>query len=168
MYSHPRILLLQSNATIRCISSTRVSRARRLSTSVLPSQFSHLLNGLEVYQVIADDGHPLTVYGIEDSEASPYSSYRHPILLLHGRTWSSVPVYHLLGGDNRIRYNQPHSRSLMEMLFKAGLQPFAMDFRGFGGTRPDQSGVVVPNRCVKDVEVVLEFLSNNLKQANSS
>jgi hypothetical protein len=47
----------------------------------------------------------------------------------------------------------------MELLFIAGLQPFSMDFRGFGGTKCDLSGVVVPNRCVKDVECELEFIS---------
>jgi pimeloyl-ACP methyl ester carboxylesterase len=52
----------------------------------------------------------------------------------------------------------------MEMLYKAGLHPFAMDFRGFGGTPLDSSAVVVPNRCVKDVECVLEFLKSQFQR----
>jgi len=157
--------IVQGNTSFKHSSSSS-SRVRLFSINIFPPQASHLLNGLQVYQVIADDGHALTVYGIEDSPSVSSSSTmdsfsRPPILLLHGRTWSSVPVYHLLGGDNKIRYKQPHSRSLMEMLYMAGLQPFAMDFRGFGGTRSDSSGVVVPNRCVKDVECVLEFLTRH-------
>jgi len=139
-----------------------LSSRASLSTNILSPEASHLLNGLNVYEVVADDGFPLAVYGIENDKITSTNVRRHPILLLHGRTWSSVPVYHLLGGDNWIRYKQTHSRSLMELLFMADLQPFAMDFRGFGGTKCDSSGVVIPNRCVRDVECVLEFLTTKM------
>jgi hypothetical protein len=64
-----------------------------------------LLNGLDVYTVPASgDGHPLAVYGIDSQNPSQTAIENHnvrPILLLHGRTWLSVPVYHLLGGTNK-------------------------------------------------------------------
>lgn len=115
----------------------------------------HLLDGLDLYTVEAsEDRHPLAVYGI-DSE-SP-SSDCAPILLLHGRTWSSVPVYHLLGGP-KLRHEGTESRSLMEALLEQGLQPYCMDFRGFGGTPHDETGYVEPLRCVSDAQTVLSWI----------
>jgi pimeloyl-ACP methyl ester carboxylesterase len=121
---------------------------------------SHLLKGLDVYEVPAsDDGHPLCVYGIHSSTTSPnWNENRKPILLLHGRTWSSVPVYHLLGGTDS--NDDCKSRSLIEALYDHGLQPYAMDFRGFGGTPSDKTNSVIPSRCVGDVESVLSFITN--------
>uniref|UniRef100_A0A7S3PU83 AB hydrolase-1 domain-containing protein n=1 Tax=Chaetoceros debilis TaxID=122233 RepID=A0A7S3PU83_9STRA len=112
----------------------------------------NLLKGLDTFTVPADDDHPLSVYGIKSKDESEIEKSRRPILMLHGRTWSSVPVYHLQGGGN-------HSRSLMEAMYDAGLQPYAMDFRGFGGTPMDHTKTVVPNRCVEDVEAVLKFVT---------
>lgn len=120
-----------------------------------------LLDGLDVYTVPAsEDEHPLTVYGIHSIERDDKSN-RKPILMLHGRTWSSVPVYHLLGGPKHAaqKIEGRESRSLMEAFYDVGLQPYAMDFRGFGGTPRDASGWVEPNRCVADVETVLKFVA---------
>lgn len=119
-----------------------------------------LLNGLDVYTVPASgDGHPLAVYGIDSQNPIQTVVENHnvrPILLLHGRTWSSVPVYHLLGGTNK---KGEESRSLMEALRNTGLQPYAMDFRGFGGTPVDATRLVEPFRCVADVETVLKWIA---------
>lgn len=112
-----------------------------------------LLDGLDVYTVSANDEHPLSVYGIDCGEDD---MARKPILLLHGRTWSSVPVYHLLGGNQS--KNGQESRSLMEALRDNGLKPYAMDFRGFGGTPEDDSKCVEPLRCVMDAEAVLKWI----------
>ena len=122
---------------------------------------SHLMDGLDHYTVPAvDDGHPLSVYGISSKDPVQKRDNKSlkPILLLHGRTWSSVPVYHLLGGAKN-RENGAESRSLMEALLASGLQPYCMDFRGFGGTHPDKTGCVEPLRCVHDCESVLEWIS---------
>lgn len=134
----------------------------------------HLLNGLDTYTIKAEDGHPISVYGIHSKESDTSSSsdsndnddnaskHRRPILMLHGRTWSSVPVYHLLGGNNQttgIASPTHHSRSLMEAFHSAGLQPYCMDFRGFGGTPKDSTRTVIPNQCVMDVESVLKFIT---------
>jgi pimeloyl-ACP methyl ester carboxylesterase len=169
----------------------------------------HLLDGLDHYTVYAnDDGHPLSVYGIQSEmightttteshtttttsieqqiEHDNYHEHhqsqsssplpKKPILLLHGRTWSSVPVYHLLGGpfqqqqsmkippqieldgDTASSSQQHESRSLMEALLKKGLQPYCMDFRGFGGTHMDTTQSVEPYRCVQDAETVLRWI----------
>jgi pimeloyl-ACP methyl ester carboxylesterase len=114
-----------------------------------------LLDGLDVYTVPAvGDQHPLTVYGLHSSEPSPDDNI---LLLLHGRTWSSVPVYHLLGGPANEK-KEKESRSLMEGLYRRKIQPYAMDFRGFGGTPHDEENCVTPNRCVEDVETVLQWI----------
>ena len=86
------------------------------------------LDGLDIYTVPAmGDAHPLQVYGIQsknthnkkqESKEDCMKSHRRPILLLHGRTWSAIPVYHLLGGTG-------NSISLMEALYDTGiLQPY--------------------------------------------
>lgn len=121
-----------------------------------------LLDGLDIYSIKASgDDHPLTVYGINSEnpiQSSHDKNMVRPILLLHGRTWSSVPVYHLLGGPKQ-KENGRESRSLMETLLENGLQPYAMDFRGFGGTPNDATNGVEPFRCVADAETVLEWIA---------
>lgn len=126
------------------------------------SEGAALLDGLDIYTVPAiGDDHPLSVYGIESADPIQGTSDVHtlrPILLLHGRTWSSVPVYHLLGGSKQKEKGRD-SRSLMEALLANGLQPYAMDFRGFGGTPVDATKCVEPYRCVADVESVLKWIT---------
>lgn len=47
----------------------------------------------------------------------------------------------------------------MEALLQQGLQPYCVDFRGFGGTTRDETGFVEPYRCVKDTELVLRWIA---------
>jgi pimeloyl-ACP methyl ester carboxylesterase len=47
----------------------------------------------------------------------------------------------------------------MESFLAAGLQPYCMDFRGFGGTPSDSTNTVIPNQCVLDAEAVLKFIA---------
>jgi pimeloyl-ACP methyl ester carboxylesterase len=133
-----------------------------------PDCYTSLLKGLEINTVLAeDDGHPLAVYTIaSNDDKDAIQQKRRPVLLLHGRTWSSVPVYHLAGGrqDNGSDGNDEaaESRSLIEALFNTGsIQPYAMDFRGFGGTPKDNSGFVEPLRCIKDAISVLNWIQSN-------
>jgi pimeloyl-ACP methyl ester carboxylesterase len=150
----------------RLYSSTLIANlqsARRFEDTLLGKNGIHLLEGLDRYAVPAEqDGHPLAVYGINSTDPiqSNESNRRNltPILLLHGRTWSSVPVYHLLGGPS-YKATGVESRSLMEALLERGLQPYAMDFRGFGGTPQDDSGHVEPSRCVEDTKCVLKWIA---------
>jgi pimeloyl-ACP methyl ester carboxylesterase len=125
----------------------------------------HLLDGLDQYDVPSKyDGHPIAVFGIQsrDTPRRPNhnNNVRRPILLLHGRTWSSVPVFHLMGGTTTSAGGESgnESRSLMEALLERGMQPYCMDFRGFGGTHHDRTGYVEPNVCVHDVESVLAWI----------
>jgi pimeloyl-ACP methyl ester carboxylesterase len=103
-----------------------------------------------------------------------------PVLLLHGRTWSSVPVYHLLappptkrndddydgrlplgGGGGGGGEDDGEDRSLLRALRDYShrrASPYAMDFRGFGGTPRDGSGYAEPSRCAKDAASVLNWI----------
>jgi pimeloyl-ACP methyl ester carboxylesterase len=160
--------------------------ALSFETTHLGIKGTALLDGLDIYSVPAeDDGHPLAVYGIQsqepqqyaddadaDSNKSPSSSLPWPILLLHGRTWSSVPVYHLLGGPKLKAQKggddgEYASRSMMESLLNKGLQPYAMDFRGFGGTHSDSTGCISPTRCVNDTASVLKWILKRHGMAGS-
>jgi len=153
------------------VDDSEVDKKSISDTPLGSSSASHLLSGLDIYEVCANDGHPISVYGInsEFTNDDVPTVERRPILLLHGRTWSAIPVYHLLGGDNDHSKDGEKNRSLMEAFYSAGLQPYCMDFRGFGGTPMDETRRVIPNRCVEDVESVMDFItSRQLKYCSVS
>jgi pimeloyl-ACP methyl ester carboxylesterase len=147
-------------------STTPTSTACAMSIADTPLGKSNagalLLDGLEFFSVPANgDGHPLTVYGIQDKHEPPRLPSKDDtvVLMLHGRTWSSVPVYHLLGGPNQRAQGQ-ESYSLMESLYyEANIIPYCVDFRGFGGTPHDATKGVEPMRCVEDTETVLQWIA---------
>jgi len=126
-----------------------------------------LMKGLDIHTVPAeDDGHPLAVFTIEDSDTdidnnTGEQKQKIPVLLLHGRTWSSIPVYHLNGRDYDILgpADDGRNRSLIQAIYNTKhIQPYMMDFRGFGGTPKDDSGFVDPLRCVSDAVSVLNWI----------
>ncbi|MEM7416925.1 MAG: alpha/beta fold hydrolase, partial [Gemmatimonadota bacterium] len=87
--------------------------------------------------------HPLTVWqkGTEGSAA---------VLLVHGRTWSTVPDFDLqLEGEEL---------SLMDGLVEAGFITYGVDLRGYGATPRDPSGWNRPGRAADDVAEVLAWL----------
>ena len=90
------------------------------------------------------DGHHLAVW--EKKPAQP----RAVIVLLHGRTWSSLPNFDLQVQGER--------RSLMDALVDSGLDVFAVDQRGYGATARDQSGWLTPDRAIADVHAVLAWI----------
>jgi len=100
---------------------------------------------------------------------------RRAVLLLHGRTWSSLPVWDLhvpvvaappegeQGGAGAARGGQEDgaevvSRSFMDLLAGAGYDAYAVDLRGFGGTPTDDTGRLSPIRAATDVTSVLKWL----------
>jgi len=90
------------------------------------------------------DGHHLAVW--EKKPAQP----RAVIVLLHGRTWSSLPNFDLQVPGER--------RSFMDALADAGLDVFAVDLRGYGATPRDPSGWLTPDRAIADVHGVLAWI----------
>jgi pimeloyl-ACP methyl ester carboxylesterase len=94
------------------------------------------------------DGHHLAVW--QKRGAQP----RAAILLLHGRTWSSLPNFDLqVPGEKR---------SFMDALGAAGFDVFALDMRGYGATPRDASGWLTPNRAVADTAGVLAWMADRM------
>lgn len=92
------------------------------------------------------DGHPLTVW------ARIPQAPEATVLLLHGRTWSSLPDFDLeVEGE---------SLSLMQALAREGIATYALDARGYGATPRDDSGWLDPDRMALDVVRVLEWLGD--------
>lgn len=90
------------------------------------------------------DGHPMAVW--EKSPADPVGT----VVLLHGRTWSSLPDFDLqVPGEDL---------SLMDGLVAEGFSTFALDARGYGGTPRDETGWLTPDRAARDAEVVLRWV----------
>ena len=155
-----RSSLFRNFSSSSCINDTALLR---------DAGYNDLLKGLDVHTVSSEmDDHPLAVYSIQQQpEDKDDSIARTPVLLLHGRTWSSVPVYHLIGNkenndNNNNNYDEDNNFSLMEALYNTGyIQPYTMDFRGFGGTPKDNDGYVEPLKCVRDVISVLKWVHQN-------
>ena len=102
------------------------------------------------HDVTADDGHALAVW--EKSPTDPVGV----VLLVHGRTWSAVPDFDL--------QVEGKSRSLMDALVARGFATYAIDLRGYGGTKRDKTGWVTPERADRDVASVLVWIAERHPQ----
>lgn len=90
------------------------------------------------------DGHPLAVWEKRPAQA------RGAILLIHGRTWSSLPNWDLqVPGEDR---------SVMDALVRAGYAAYGLDQRGYGATPRDSTGWLTPGRAVEDAAGVLAWI----------
>lgn len=105
---------------------------------------------LERHDVVVD-GYHLAVW--EKRGAQP----RAAILLLHGRTWSSLPNFDLQVPGER--------RSFMDALADAGFDVFALDMRGYGATPRDGTGWLTPDRAVADTSGVLGWMQQRMPAA---
>ncbi|MEH6587041.1 MAG: alpha/beta fold hydrolase [Halioglobus sp.] len=93
---------------------------------------------------VESNGHILTVW--EKSPAKP----RAQILLLHGRTWSSIPDFDLqVEGEDL---------SFMDGLVALGYRVYALDGRGYGATPRDPSGWLTPTKAAKDALAVMSWI----------
>ncbi len=91
------------------------------------------------------EGHPMAVW-----EKLPDSPPTAVVLLLHGRTWSSIPDFDLQVPGEKL--------SLMDGLTAQGFAVYALDARGYGKTPRDDSGWLTPNRAEADVAAVLTWI----------
>lgn len=90
------------------------------------------------------DGHPMAVW--EKSPTNPIGT----VVLLHGRTWSSLPDFDLqVPGEDL---------SLMDGLVAEGFSTYALDARGYGGTPRDETGWLTPDRATRDAQAVLRWV----------
>lgn len=100
-----------------------------------------------VKHIVNADGQPLALW--EKRAANPKGT----IVLLHGRTWSSLPDFDLqVPGEHR---------SLMDALVARGYAVYALDLRGYGATPRDASGWDTPDRSAEDLSAALEWVAKN-------
>ncbi len=98
------------------------------------------------HHTVTVDGHPFAVW--EKRQTNAHGA----ILLVHGRTWSSVPDFDLqVDGENL---------SLMDALAGEGFATYAVDLRGYGGTPRDRSGWFSPKRAAADVAAILKWIDD--------
>ncbi len=97
----------------------------------------------EQLTVVVED-HPITVWANEVPNAAA------TMVLLHGRTWSSIPNFDL--------QVENEDMSFMQILGRSGISSYAVDARGYGSTPRDVTGWLTPDRAAKDVIAVLREL----------
>ena len=96
------------------------------------------------HHTVEVDGHPMAVW--EKSPADPSGT----IVLIHGRTWSSLPDFDLqLPGEEL---------SLMDGLVAEGFATYAVDLRGYGGTPRDETQWLTPDRAARDMVDILRWV----------
>lgn len=151
--------------------SSSASNEEIATTSITLPNKTGDRNGLIRHQVIADDGHSLRVYSRVPSTNFNTNSFlstgavnsqhqQRSILLLHGRTWSSQPVF-----DLRTSHNDEKQQSTLQSLADLGFNVYALDFRGFGETPRDNDvetgngGYTTPRRCVADVKCAIDWIT---------
>lgn len=97
-----------------------------------------------IRHTIVADGHSLALW-----EKSAIKADK-TILLLHGRTYSSLPDFDLR--------TKTENLSFMDELVERGFRVFALDARGYGESPRDESGWLTPNRAAEDVRIVLDWI----------
>lgn len=103
----------------------------------------------------SESSRPLKQEVIVDSHAfalwsRPVADAKGVIVLLHGRTWSSLPDF-----DLEVPGQQ---RSVMKTFNERGYTTYALDLRGYGETPRDASGWLTPDRAAMDLAGVLRWI----------
>ena len=119
--------------------------------SLAPAALGEAVSGTTVLpettatrHTVESDGHPIAVWAKSPAEA------RGLMVLIHGRTWSSLPDFDLQVPGEQL--------SLMDGLAEAGYATYAVDLRGYGGTPRDATGWLSPDRAAADVARVLQWV----------
>jgi alpha-beta hydrolase superfamily lysophospholipase len=130
----------RSTATI-----ARVLLAAALLTPLVVD--SALAQSAPIKHIVNVGGQPLALW--EKRAANPKGT----IVLLHGRTWSSLPDFDLqVPGEHH---------SLMDALVARGYAVYALDLRGYGASPRDASGWDTPDRSAEDLSVALDWVAKN-------
>jgi pimeloyl-ACP methyl ester carboxylesterase len=103
-----------------------------------------------VQHTVLEQGHPIAVWEKSPGKLNETSISNKTIVLIHGRTWSSLPDFDLqVEGEDL---------SLMDGLVASGYRVFAIDLRGYGATPRDQSGWNTPDKAARDTRAVLKWI----------
>ncbi len=136
--SQLRNSILSSLASAVCVACLALAGFLLGASPTLGQEAPLLRHTVEV------DRHPMALW--EKSPPDPWGT----ILLVHGRTWSSLPDFDLQVSGEEL--------SLMDGLVAEGLSTFALDLRGYGETPRDDTGWLTPDRASRDVVSVLRWL----------
>ncbi|PPT85401.1 alpha/beta hydrolase [Xanthomonas theicola] len=96
----------------------------------------------------ADDGQGLALWSRVPAQP------RGSVLLVHGRTWSSLPNF-----DLQVPGEPADTRSVLAALARAGYAAYALDLRGYGASARDRSGWNTPDRAAADVCAALGWIA---------
>jgi len=99
---------------------------------------------LHQHEVLVD-GHPMAVF------SKTIDAPKATILLLHGRTYSSLPDFDLQVEGEEL--------SFMDSLNDLGFDVYALDGRGYGKTPRDSSGWLTPTRHAADVIETIKWIN---------
>ncbi|MGD9598298.1 MAG: alpha/beta hydrolase [Steroidobacteraceae bacterium] len=99
---------------------------------------------LPARHTVTVEGHPIAVWSRVPARAE------HAILLVHGRTWSTLPDFDLQPPGER--------RSVMQALEAAHYAVYGVDLRGYGDTPRNADGWSLPNQSADDVAQVLDWI----------
>lgn len=103
--------------------------------------------------IVDSNGHPMTLW---HKQPADHIDPKKQILLLHGRTWSSLPDF-----DLQVKGEQ---LSTMDNLVDLGFSVWALDARGYGETPRDKTGWNTPNKAAQDVANVLRWITQSSGQ----
>ena len=107
-----------------------------------------------VRHTVTIDDHAFAIW-----EKSPPKA-QHAVMLVHGRTWSSLPDFDLNTANADL--------SLMNALAAAGIAAYAIDMRGYGDTPRDATGWLTPNRAAADLIGAMQWLNDRLEKTSGS
>ncbi|MBV1910630.1 MAG: lysophospholipase [Kangiellaceae bacterium] len=112
------------------------------------------VNSVELKKVeVESNGHTMILWKKQpDATQVKPSDVSKQILLLHGRTWSSLPDFDLQVEGEQV--------SVMDKLVALGFTVWALDARGYGQTQRDSSGWNNPNKAANDVANVVRWITN--------
>jgi alpha-beta hydrolase superfamily lysophospholipase len=132
------------------VTTTTSLLARAVLTAVLFAPLfaePALAQSKPVKHTVNVDGQVLALW--EKRAANPKGT----IVLLHGRTWSSLPDFDLqVPGEHH---------SLMDALVARGYAVYALDLRGYGASPRDASGWDTPARSAEDLSAALDWVAKN-------
>ena len=93
---------------------------------------------------VDSDGHPMAVW--EKGVAEPAAI----VLLLHGRTWSTLPDFDLQVPGEQL--------SSMDGFVALGYTTYGLDMRGYGETPRDETGWNTPHQAARDLAAALRWV----------
>ena len=98
--------------------------------------------------MVNSNGHAMALWSKQ-----PVKNYNETkqILLLHGRTWSSLPDFDLQVEGEQV--------SVMDNLVALGFTVWALDARGYGQTARDATGWNNPNKAAKDAANIVRWIT---------